>query len=106
MKKFRPILGISLLVQSITFLVLFLINLEKKKSLAKTFAVFSALGGAAGAALLVAELRDRKKLGVDEDDDYYDEFLDDFDDLEISEDDILCSFEGASEDEEQAQEQE
>ncbi|MBQ3230493.1 MAG: hypothetical protein IJO64_03165 [Clostridia bacterium] len=97
MKKLRPILGISLIVQSITFFVLFLINLEKKKNLAKTFAAFSALGGVAGTALLVAEFRERRKLKAAEEEDYYDEFLDDFDDLDISEDDILCSFEGASE---------
>lgn len=99
MKKFRPILGISLLVQSITFLVLSLINLERKKNLAKAFAVFSAVGGVTGAALLVCEYKERKKLKSAEEDDYYDEFLDDFDDLDISEDDILCSFEGASEEE-------
>lgn len=100
MKKFRPILGISLIVQSITFFILFLVNLEKKKGLAKTFAVFSALGGTAGVVLLTAEIKERKKLRSSEEDDYYDEFLDDFDDLGISEDDILCSFEGVAEEEE------
>ncbi len=97
MKKLKPILGISLLVQSVTFFVLFLVNAEKKKNLARVFAIFSAAGGIAGGALLVSEYRDRKRL-KSADEDYFDEFdelFDDFDDDEISEDDILCSFEGS-----------
>ena len=97
MKKIRPILGISLLVQSITFLVLCLINLEKKKNLAKVFGVFSALGGISGVALLVYEYRSRKKAKLAEED-LYDEFyedFDEFDDFDVSEDDLLCSFEDA-----------
>lgn len=97
MKKFKPILGISLLVQSVTFFVLCLLNLEKKKNLAKAFGVFSAIGGIAGVALLVSEFKTRKRLKAAEDAyfDEYDEFISDFDDIDANEDDILCSFEGA-----------
>ena len=96
MKKLRPILGISLLVQSATFFVLCLLNLEKKKSLAKVFGIFGAVGGVAGAALLISEYKSRKALNSDED--FFDEFdeydeFDEFDD-EITEDEINCAFEG------------
>ena len=100
MKKFKPILGISLIVQSITFFVLCLLNIEKKKNLAKAFGVMGALGGIAGAALLVSEYKNRKKLKAAEDAylvefDEFDEFIDDYDELE-ADDEILCSFEGES----------
>ncbi|MBQ1206617.1 MAG: hypothetical protein IIW39_06670 [Clostridia bacterium] len=96
MKKLRPIIGISLLVQSATFFVLCLLNLEKKKSLAKAFGFFGALGGIAGVTLLISEFRRRKKLKAAEDAylDEYDEFVSDFEDFDADEDDILCTFEG------------
>lgn len=101
MKKIRPILGVSLLVQSITFLVLCLVNLEKKKNLAKTFGIFSAIGGIGGVALLVMEYKSRK--AAKEDDlDLYDEFyedFDEFDDFDDSDDELLCTFEGAQSEE-------
>lgn len=104
MKKLRPILGVSLIVQSITFFVLCLVNLEKKKNLAKAFGFFSALGGIAGVSLLVVEYRNRKKAKLAEEDlydEFYDEFddFDEFDDYNVSEDDLLCSFEGAESEE-------
>ncbi len=93
MKKLRPILAVSLLVQSLTFFVLSLLNIEKKKNLAKAFAAIGAVGGAAGAYLLVTEFKARKCCDCCSDDcDELDEF-DDFDDLDVCEDDILCSFE-------------
>ncbi len=94
-KKIRPILAVSLFVQSITFLVLSLVNAEKKKNLAIVFGVFSAIGGIAGIALTVSEVKDRKraKLAAMEEDEYFDEILDEFDDLHIGEDEITCSFE-------------
>ena len=91
MKRFRPILGISLLIQSITFLVLCLINIEKKKNLSVVFGIFSALGGAAGTALLISDYKAKKQEEFDADD-YYDEILDGFDDFDIGEDEIDCSF--------------
>ena len=96
MKKLRPIIGISLLVQSATFFVLCLLNLEKKKRLAKAFGFFGALGGIAGVTLLISEFRRRKKLKAAEDAylDEYDEFVSDFEDFDADEDDILCTFEG------------
>ena len=90
MKKLKPILGISLIVQSISFLILCLMNVEKKKNLATVFGVFSALGGVAGAALLISSRKDRKcEEELFEEDFYLDEeFEDDFADC----DDIECNF--------------
>ena len=92
MKKLRPILAVSLLVQSLTFFVLSLLNIEKKKNLAKAFAAIGVAGGAAGAYLLATELKPRKYCCEAGDCDDFDEF-DDLDDLDVCEDDILCSFE-------------
>ncbi|MBR5779875.1 MAG: hypothetical protein IKY21_04545 [Clostridia bacterium] len=99
MKKLRPIISISLLIQSATFFVLCLLNLEKKKNLAKAFGFFGAIGGIAGIALLVSEFKKRKKLKAAEDAylDEYDEFISDFEDFDADEDDILCTFEGKDE---------
>lgn len=95
MKNLKPILGISLLVQSLTFFVLALVNVERKKNLAKAFAVLSAVSGVAGGGLIYAEYNKRKKLIAEEDDflDEFDEFLEDYDDIDVCEDEILCSFE-------------
>lgn len=91
MKKLKPILGISLIVQSVSFLVLCLINLEKKKGLAAVFGIFSALGGAAGTALLISS---RKDSDIEEDffgdEDFF--FDEDFDEDFGECDDIECNF--------------
>lgn len=97
MKKLKPILGISLLVQSVTFFILCLVNVEKRKNLARTFGVFGAIGGVAGAALLISEYKTRKKLREAEDEEFYDEF-DEFydelsDELDVADEEILCTFE-------------
>ena len=95
MKKFRPIIGISLLVQAVTFFILCLVNVEKRKNLARAFGVFGAIGGAAGAYLLVTDYQERKKAQL-EDEEFFDEFDElygDFDDFEVAEDDIACAFE-------------
>lgn len=95
MKKTKMIIGISLIVQSITFFILFLIYWNKKRSLAKTFAAFSAAGGIVGAFCLVSELKNKKCCSVEED-----EIDEDFADLDVCEDDIVCSFdEGENSDE-------
>ena len=95
MKKFRPILAISLLVQSVTFFILSILNIEKKKNLAIAFGIFSAIGGASGTALLYSEYKERKALKYEDEDffDEFDEFIDDFDDIDVDEDEIVCSFE-------------
>ncbi len=95
MKRLKPIIGISLLLQSLTFLVLCLVNIEKKKNLAAVFGVFSAIGGVAGATILAVDYKERKDMfyeDIDEDF-YYDDDFDDFeeDDL-IEEHEIDCSF--------------
>ena len=83
MKKFRPILGISLCIQSLTFFILALINIEKKKTLAATFAALGAAGGAVGGVLLYNEIKERKADGEFDPDDYLESFDDDFDDSEM-----------------------
>lgn len=97
MKKWKPILGISLLVQSVTFVVLCLLNVEKKKNLATFFGIFGAIGGATGAYLLYSEYKERKAANEFDEDffDEFDEFLDDYDELEdgVDEDEIVCAFE-------------
>ena len=95
MKGIKPILGITLLAQSVTFFVLFLVNAEKKKNLSRAFAAISAIGAIAGGTLLVLDYQERKKLKEAEEDmfDEFDEFLEDYDDVDVCEDDILCSFE-------------
>lgn len=95
MKKFRPIIGISLIIQSITFFILSILNIEKKKPLASAFGIFGAIGGAAGAYLLATDYKERKQALL-EDEEFFDEFDElygDFDDFEICDDDITCSFE-------------
>lgn len=52
MKNTKLFVGISLMVQSVAFLVLALVFWGKKKSLAKAFAAVSAAGGVAGAFCL------------------------------------------------------
>ncbi len=91
MKKLKPILGISLLVQSVSFLILCLLNLEKKKSLATAFGIFSAIGGVAGTALLVSNYREEKfEDEFFEDDDFF--FDEDYEDDFSECDDIECNF--------------
>ncbi len=95
MKKFKPILGISLLVQAVTFFILAILNIEKKKNLAIAFGIFGAIGGASGTALLYSEYKNKKKRELEDEDffDEFDEFIDDFDGIDVDEDDIVCAFE-------------
>ncbi|HOJ47448.1 MAG TPA: hypothetical protein PLD48_01080 [Bacillota bacterium] len=95
MKKTKMIIGISLLVQSLTFFILFLIYWNKKRSLAKTFAAFSAAGGVVGAICLISEMKNKKCCSVEED-----EIDEDFADLDVCEDDIVCSFDESDESDE------
>ena len=57
MKKYRFHIGLTLLVQSASFVVLFFMLYRKKKSLASTFLALSAIGGIAGAYLVLKEAK-------------------------------------------------
>lgn len=94
MKKTKLIIGISLMVQSIAFFILFLVYWGKKKSLAKTFAAFAAAGGVVGAFCIVSEIKGLKCCQDIEDE----EIDEDFADLDVCEDDILCSFDDEDDD--------
>ena len=60
MKKIKVIAGICLIAQSMLFFILFLVYWKRSKSLAKTLAVFSSVGGICGALLVLSELKDRR----------------------------------------------
>ena len=49
MKKTKFIAGLCLIGQSILFFILFLVYWNKSRSLSRSLAVFSAVGGIAGA---------------------------------------------------------
>ncbi|HBL85326.1 MAG: hypothetical protein A2Y17_03765 [Clostridiales bacterium GWF2_38_85] len=94
MKKFRFYAAISLIVQSISFAIIFLVLYNKKRSLAKTFAALSVVGGIAGAWLLICESQEKAKrdrmLAMDACCDMSDE---DFMEDDVTEEDINCTFE-------------
>ena len=58
-KKTRLYVGISLIVQAFSFLIMFLILCTKKKSIAAAFLAVAAMEGACGAYLLYQEKSDR-----------------------------------------------
>ncbi len=91
MKNKKQVFGIAFVAQAVTCLVLSIILWNKNKVLARTFAVVSALGGVAGTYFLLSD-RVQKKLASCFSDG--EEFEDDFEDFDVSEDDILCTFEG------------
>ena len=100
-KNVKSIVGICLLVQSVSFLILFFMFWKKKKSLSSAFAALSAIGGISGAYLLLSEIKAKKASNADGDDsvfDFDDDSVFDFDDDDFSldnfdTDDIECSFE-------------
>ena len=57
LKKYRFHVGLTLLVQSASFVILFFMLYRKKKSLANTFLALSAIGGIAGAYLVLKEAK-------------------------------------------------
>ncbi|MBQ7301832.1 MAG: hypothetical protein IJW77_18540 [Clostridia bacterium] len=57
LKKYRFHIGLTLLVQSASFVVLFFLLYNKKKSLANTFLALSAIGGISGAYLVLKEAK-------------------------------------------------
>ena len=91
MKNKKQVFGIAFVAQALTCLVLSIILWNKNKVLARTFAVVSALGGVAGTYVLLSD-RVQKKLASCFSD--AEDFEDDFEDFDVSEDDILCTFEG------------
>ena len=56
LKRTKFFIGISLIVQSLTFLVTFIVLAAKKKSLWKTFLAVGLAGGTAGVLLTVSAL--------------------------------------------------
>ena len=88
-KKTKFIAGICLIIQAVAFFLLFLIYMNKKRSLANAFAAVAAVGGVAGAALLFSAKEEAKKHSeAIEDSPEEDDFEAAFD-----EDDIFCAFE-------------
>lgn len=111
MKKVRFYAAITLLVQSLSFAIIFIILYNKKRSLAKTFAALSAVGGLAGAYLLLRELKEKEKrdriLAMDACCDMSDDdFLEDENADDIAVEDINCTFEDESEEKESSEEDE
>ncbi len=98
MKKTKMITGLCLMAQSALFFVLFLVYWNKSRSLSRTLAVFSAVGGLGGAWLVISELKEKKRFDAmnedfsEFDEDYGEEFEDPFDG------EISCAF-GAEADE-------
>ena len=92
MKKAKMIAGLCLIGQSVLFFVLFLVYWNKSKSLSRTLAVFSAIGGIGGAYLVLSELRNKRISDMlnEEFEEYDDEFGEELEDL--FDGDIDCAF--------------
>ncbi len=56
-KKYKFNIGLTLLVQSASFVILFFMLYNKKRSLANTFLALSAIGGITGAYLVLKEAK-------------------------------------------------
>ena len=90
LKKTKFFVGITLLVQSLTFLTIFVILWAKQKSLWRTFLIVGLAGGVAGTLLTYKAVKEDKQFkammaAVDNLCDYDDEYSDD--DFEIMTDD-------------------
>ncbi len=57
MKNWKLFAGVALLVQSASFIALFIMLYRKKKSLAGTFLAIGAAGGIAGSVLVLKEMK-------------------------------------------------
>ena len=92
MKKAKMIAGLCLIGQSVLFFILFLVYWNKSKSLSRTLAVFSAVGGIGGAYLVLSELRNKRiSDALNEEFEEFDEtFGDELEDL--FDGDIDCTF--------------
>ena len=60
--KIKLILGVALVVQAITFVVLFFVMYSKKRSVGRTFVALATAGGISGAWLLISHMKDEGKL--------------------------------------------
>lgn len=92
LKKTKFFVGVTLLVQSLTFLTIFVILLIKNKSLWKTFLIVGLAGGAAGTLLVYNTVKDDKKFkammdAVDTLCDYDEEYDEGAEDIYIPTDD-------------------
>ena len=90
LKKTKFFVGITLLVQSLTFLTIFVILWAKQKSLWRTFLIVGLAGGVAGTLMTYKAVKEDKQFkammaAVDNLCDYDDEYSDD--DFEIMTDD-------------------
>ena len=93
MKKSKFIAGLCLIGQFVICFILFLIYWCKSKSFSRALAVFSAVGGVAGAVLVLSELRNRK-IAREMEEDFEEDDIDFIEDLEdIFDGDIDCTFE-------------
>jgi hypothetical protein len=70
LKKSRFVVAVTLLVQSLTFFVLFCVLWGKKKSLAGAFLSVAAMGGATGAYLIMQMKKEIAETSVEFDDDF------------------------------------
>ncbi len=61
LKKTKFFIGISLLVQSFTFLTIFVALWIKKKSISKTFLIVGLMGGVSGTILTYRALKEDKQ---------------------------------------------
>ena len=91
LKKTKFFIGLSLLVQSVTFLTIFVILWAKQKSLWRTFLIIGLAGGVAGTLLTYRAIKEDKQFkammaAVDNLCDYDEEYEDD-DYFEIMTDD-------------------
>lgn len=72
-KKTKLYVGVTLLVQAVSSLVMFFILLGKKKSVAGAFLALAAVSGAVGGYLLYDCKKDEEEYCFDDDYDYEDE---------------------------------
>ena len=61
LKKTKLFAGIAFLVQSVSFLTVFIVLWAKKKSISKTFLIIGLLGGVAGTVITVQAIKEDKQ---------------------------------------------
>ena len=70
LKKSKLVVAVALIVQSLTFFILFCILWGKKKSLAGAVLAVSAMGGVTGAYLIVQMKKEIAETSIEFDDDF------------------------------------